>query len=356
MTLVLFWSFPVLSTVRAGIIFEDNFDATPDWNTSGQFNGECPYPCATAPNGWNATRSAPGTLLVQNPMPVGSIRRLPGNLPDHTTGTGKAYIAVNQANDVDNWPGDSSLAKYFGQDYPEWYIRVWIRTQSNWQTIPSGTLKVIRAYHYDGTGNIFNYFNTGYSAPIWLWSWGATYSADPSHNNMALYKNSFRCDPQESNYYCDKSSPAAPWYELNDYMLPWNMIIGESLDESLNNPGAYVPATAAYADTNWHRYDFHIKVNTIGSNNGIFEWWYDGVLKISKNDVHWKDAGSSAGIGWNTIHIGGNSDNAYANPGEQWYAIDDVVVSTTPIPADYVPGRGSTDTTPPAPPANLRTR
>jgi hypothetical protein len=69
--------------------------------------------------------------------------------------------------------------------------------------------------------------------------------------------------------------------------------------------------------------------------------------------VHWKDGGSSAGIGWNTIHIGGNSDNAFANPGEQWYAIDDVVVSTTPIPADYVPGRGSADTTRPSAPTGL---
>jgi len=55
MALVLFLSFSGLRTVQAGIIFEDNFDATPDWNVQHEYDGECSVGmCAanTYPGNW----------------------------------------------------------------------------------------------------------------------------------------------------------------------------------------------------------------------------------------------------------------------------------------------------------------
>jgi len=141
-----------------GVIFEENFDSQSDWNVNHEYDGECSYPCPTAPPGWSATRMVPGN--DQFVHPTGSIQRLPGGLPDHTgTGSGKAYVIWAESNSTINWPGDSLLAKVFPQDYPEIYFRLWIRTQSGWQWdtgagAVSGS-KVARIMYYSRSGNIF---------------------------------------------------------------------------------------------------------------------------------------------------------------------------------------------------------
>ena len=315
-----------------GVIFEDNFDSQADWNTDLAKNGDgCYLPCSDAPANWSYYRETPGSGTWTNP--VGSIRRVPANLPDHTNGTGKAYIVYNQSHPVDNWPGDSILGKILLQDYPELYFRIWIRTQANWQSASSATSKVVRVSHYDGIGNVFENFSTGSQAPILLWFFGADYLGRGAH---AL---GFRCSPQSSYYYC--TAAGVPSYQLTDTLEAWGS----------GGPTGY------FADTQWHRYDFRVKMNDPGSNNGVTEWWYDGVLMDHHTDVQFKaSSGSSAAMGWNNFSIGGNSDNSYATQGDQWYAIDDVVVSTTPIPDNYVIGGGGADTTPPTAPRGIRIR
>jgi hypothetical protein len=126
--------FASLSPINApgAILFEDNFDSQADWNVNHEYDGECSYPCPTAPAGWNAARMVPGN--AQFIHPTGSVQRMPGGLPDHTgTGTGKAYVIWAESNNTINWLGDSLLAKVFPQDHPEIYFRFWIRTQSGWQ-------------------------------------------------------------------------------------------------------------------------------------------------------------------------------------------------------------------------------
>ncbi|BDV43066.1 hypothetical protein GURASL_19890 [Geotalea uraniireducens] len=64
------------------------------------------------------------------------------------------------------------------------------------------------------------------------------------------------------------------------------------------------------------------------------EWWYDGKLVERRTNVQWLSEGSSS-VGWNSFAIGGNSNNTFLPLADQWYAIDDVVISTTPIPQYY---------------------
>jgi len=40
-TLISLLFFSVLNTAQAAVIFEDNFDATPDWNVQHEYDGEC---------------------------------------------------------------------------------------------------------------------------------------------------------------------------------------------------------------------------------------------------------------------------------------------------------------------------
>jgi hypothetical protein len=118
-----------------------------------------------------------------------------------------------------------------------------------------------------------------------------------------------------------------------------------------------------YADTNWHKLDVYIKLNSApGANDGILAWWWDADPNtapptFTRTNIQWMSATSDTQRGWNTFGIGGNNYNSFsgATNGEQWYAIDDVVVSTTPIPNNYVIGGGG-HTSRPAPPTGLKVR
>jgi len=334
---VTFGSFFLLSTslavngASAGVIFEEDFDSQVNWNVDKSTNGDgcTSIPCTGTPAKWSFYRETPGNAQFANPP--GSIQGLPGGLTDHTgSPSGKAYLIYQESNNAINWPGDSMLGKVFSQDYPELYVRYWLRTQSNWQSVTSAEIKVSRVAHFDPGGNPSSFFSAGDYGPIQLFFLGEDYVG------RGAYAFGYRCAPQSTDYYCS----SAPSYEGTDTLLFF---------------GTGGPPSN-YADTNWHRYDFHYKMNTIGSNNGVMEFWLDGNLVYAKTDVLWNESGSSAS-GWNTVVIGGNSDNSFSGSsnGEQWYAIDDLVVSTTPIPANYVVGGGG-DTTPPKAPAGLRVR
>jgi hypothetical protein len=174
-------------------------------------------------------------------------------------------------------------------------------------------------YHSGSSGpNIFQGFSSGYLGPITLFD-----GIDIG------YAMAYRCDPIASDYYCAN----APAYEQNDTQTSW----GQNL-----------------FDASWHRITMRYKMNTIGSRNGIFELYYDGNQILNKTDVVWVENGSTH-TGWNGFMIGGNSDNAF-NGTDQWYVVDDFVVSTTAIPSDYIPGGGQIDTTPPSAPRGLTVR
>ena len=276
-----------VSVCHGEIIFEESFDTQADWNKDNRYTTECAGNCTTAPENWSNYRTVPGTSTL--PHPTGSIQSLPDVSPDGRA-SDKAYIVYNQSVAGVNWPGDSTLVKVLPRDYPELYVRFWIRTQANWKTVPGAQSKIFRAYHWDRTGNIFQFFSTGTVNPAYIWDWST------NRSNNASYMNAFRCDPQETNYYC--TAPGVPSYQLNDYFRPWKS----------------GPATSVYADTRWHRYDFHLKMNEIGKNNGVLEWWWNGKLMVSHTDVQWKAAtGSEASIGWNTVSFGGNSNNTFSD-------------------------------------------
>ena len=324
----------------AAVIFETNFDAHADWNTNGQYDGE---ECSVRgysnsanlcnagdyPADWEAFRSVPF-----NPgSPMVSIRRLPESLADHTgTGTGKAAVFYNHA-DPDfggGWPGDALLVKHFGGNtYPELYVQLWIRTQAGWHWAAVGSTV--------GTPE-FKFWRVGYWRGLSSANQNIFYIAD-SHPGMIMMMNhsgtngdgithAYRCDPND--YYCENISNS---YQKMDY--PY--------------------ATATWSDGNWHRFKYHIKLNTAGSYNGVMEVWQDGNLVYQHTDVMWKESGSTA-PGFTHVMFGGNSDNPWANPGEQWYAVDDIVISTTDIPDNYIPGGGQAETTAPATPRNLTIR
>ena len=338
LSILFFILFGPLEICWAAVLFETNFDAHADWNTNGQNEGkECSVRgysnsanlcnAGDYPADWEAFRSMP----YNSGSPMVSIGRLPGSLTDHTgTGTGKAGVFYNQS-DPDfggGWPGDAILVKHFGDNtYPELYVQFWMRTQPGWHwaahgsTVGNPQIKFWRVGDWRGLSSTNqNIFYIPDSHPQQFMD-----LARPGSDGIA---HAYRCDPND--YYCTNVSNTV---QKMDYQY----------------------ATATWSDGNWHRFKYHIKLNTAGSYNGVMEMWQDGNLVYQHTDVMWKESGSTA-PGFTHVMFGGNSDNPWANPGEQWYAMDDIVISTTDIPDNYIPGGGQAETTAPAAPRNLSIR
>jgi len=343
---------PLIS--HAGVIFEENFDSQPNWNVNREVEGGCDYPCSKAPSHstmgtlqWNAFYIVPFSGSFAHS--IASIQAPPTGT-DHSGG-GKAFIGYHQSSGNyggnGSWGGNSTLQVTLPQDYPELYARFWVKTQSNWQWDTTGTsmAKMFRIEHWDRTpGTTFEYFSTGHTAPAWVWMW--YYS--PTYGVRKM--NAYRCSPQSSDYYCPSNAYSSDGGDGNspDAAI-WP---GTTYSDTPSKPGLW-------SDGNWHRYDVHIKINSApGANDGVIEYRWDDNLIWQRNNLQWMSANTTdpANRNWNIVAIGGNTDYVFGSgDAEQWYAIDDVVVSTTPIPDNYViGGGGGANSTPPAAPIGLR--
>jgi len=330
---------------RAGVVFQTTFDDIANFSTVGD--------CGTWSGGVSQCGSAPAGFSNYYTPSGGSIGPIPGGLADHTGGTAKKAWMAYYPNAV--YSGGSFLSKTLNTDYPELYARFYMRVDPNWYQATTGQgdstagSKVIRIDHFDRTGEAFQYFSGGYGAPIADMNLSANNTYYP---NRALYTPAYRGDPQASFY---QSIPGT--YTDAIFGMP-------ARDRHTDFP-MYMSASGAYnaagnwGDGAWHKYDFHVKMNTHSGNtwnaDGVWQIWYDGVLVFNDTGIQWTAAGSDGYTGWNTIQMGGNANNPGGSFTSQWIAYDDLVVSTTAIPADYVIG-ASSDTTPPAAPTGLIVR
>ncbi len=291
------------------IIFEDNFDGHEDWSpTAGR--SECNYGnCSDeVPIGWSYYRS---TGLWWAPNYEDTIRVTADNTRG---GNGKAYTQFNEANagaSGDGWGADGMLTHYFSKGSDEVSVQFWMKVDPDWQWAgdSSRMIKVFRMGHYDGNGNVYQYFSGGNTAPLYTWFMQHSYNYGWRHNH------GLRCAPQLSYYYCSDGAG-------DNYRYTGSPDFKDHL-----------------GDGEWHRLKFYFKMNDVGVSNGIIRFWFDGVLEEEVLDKMWIVEGEERK--WNIVGIGGNANNPWtdeSNFGEQWYAIDDIVVSDSDIADDYVPG------------------
>ncbi|NTW27476.1 MAG: hypothetical protein HGA36_04075 [Candidatus Moranbacteria bacterium] len=405
-TLAVFLILP--NFAKAEVIFEDNFDAQSDWQPKPAGLIDDCFPGGTAahdftdatdpyntPSNWSFFRS---TGIWYGPTYQETIR-----ITDHAghgvgsaDGNGKSFIVYNEAHigaSGDGWGADGMLSKLFDQDYPELYARIWLRTQADWKWANNNDMliKMFRIKHFDRSGSIFLNFTGGNNSPLFLWQF--------KHSNSwgTRWVNSITCDPQATDYYCTTNVSGDHLFVAGDMNVEPNSpgMVADTAWHQLDfhlKMNTYEPTNQACID------------NGLGGwcSNGIYQFSYDGVMGENHSDVAWKRTGSDESVGWNTVDLGGNAFNNYNNewvtnhayniddivvqnsytfkvvqahlsgelnrPGfttnaywqntglisgqkEQWYAMDDVVVSTTAIPEDYV--IGGIDVIAPAGPTGL---
>lgn len=370
------------SICSSAVIFEDNFDSHSDWSptqpyssssfgsTDGATDGTTP--CTLCPDGpvWSAFflgRAAWADTALNNTMNIASTNA--------RGGTGKALTLWNEPIDTSVegslFISDWQLAKDLGGTYNDLYIRYYIKFQADWaypktvyNSVASGQPagwngKFMRAAHHLHLPGVsyFKAFSDGTQFPVAVTDFNPTQPASGLPQALRLV-NHYR---YQSEYYGG---------DCPDDPTPTYLNYGSADAEYV-----YIDSGTAYngkktfeevlGDGNWHSFQMHLKGNSgMGVADGEYEIYIDDTLVYSQKGVAWaNDCVDPACVncidpaqdfvGWNWISIGGNQQNPVYAAGtkiEQWYAIDDVVVSTTYIGDDYVIG-GS-----PAASANKRTR
>ncbi|GFO66545.1 hypothetical protein GMLC_01240 [Geomonas limicola] len=315
------------SSANAQVLFEDNFDTQADWapkclncnrNGGGYYNGG---DASGTPVGWDWWRNdefwspydftdrgyGAGTASSKPTIQISSF--------NHYGTTGKALTVYNESNNGDGSDGfgaDGILAKSLGKDFQELYVNVKIKYQPgfqlHWTVGGNGvTQKLVRFGHNGDPIRPFGFGTSFQNAPMYFFdNYMDEYGLTQAH--------AFRFAP------------------ANLYYLPGQ----KTSAKYVGSPGF----AQSIGDGNWHQLSFYVKMNSApGVADGVTTFWYDGVLQTSTTNIPFVKAAPM--VGWNTVYLGGNCFNSYApisDKAEQWYAFDDFVISTTPIPFTYKVG------------------
>jgi hypothetical protein len=97
----------------------------------------------------------------------------------------------------------------------------------------------------------------------------------------------------------------------------------------------------------WQCIEAHIKLNTPGQSDGVFELWVDGNLDAQRTGLNWRGSFTAYGLNHVTLE---NWWNGGVAPKTEYRYFDDFMLSTRRIGC----GSGGTDTTPPQNVTQLR--
>lgn len=364
------------SSSKASVVFQDNFDATPDWASQQRtvgglgwgeptFSGTCSTYCP--PLNWTAYRASQSwwTPNLRDTYLINSEGARGGS------GKGMTYN-IESTGVYGDWSG-GGIDKYLGSaGYGELYIRLWIKetpefcwASSNLNLNAMGKLVRITSLRRDPTidPNLFN--PEVYPSP----DTSPTLIVNAYHRFQPNY-----LIPSQFNL----EERYAPNYEMG-IGSTWgpNPNFGGS-DLGVVFPTDISTGGQGYCgDNQWHSYEFYVKMNSaLGAADGVYKVWLDGQLAASKSTIPWIKPGTDTNgtvmnmdTGWNWIMINDNIDAtpyARADKVEMSRYIDDVVMYTPMagnepecggacidgrLPQSYV--QGGSDTTPPQAPIGL---
>lgn len=306
------------TTAFSDILFQENFDGQADWTPADSIS-TCTPVCADGPppTGWSY-------YFVEEQFVGGGFRpALAINNEQPRGGAGKSAIFYEENRLGGQWVSDSDLVKRLDKEYPELYVRFYLKFQPGFQFAPTGsaTFKLFRIYRYMDEGNPFQFFRNEIT-PMFI-----NNISNNAFGNRQVY--SIRCNGNAdgSDYFC----PGTPGVSSN--VIETNHVQVEA--------DTGIPFTNFYAsigDGNWHKFEFVIKLNSApGVTDGIFRRWVDGHLMYEKTNIDFvKLSGAGNNVkGFNMVGIGGNDYNQFdgTNQSEQWYAIDDLLISSQAPPS-----------------------
>lgn len=340
------------NNAKAAIIFEDNFDNRTDWSApytslDQTCNKEVGCQVPDGYYGYYVSKSVI-TPATESALRIDGTNKRGSN--------GKGLTFWDQTNGGKDWTSDVML----GLDFPpqnEIYVQYWIKMQPGYAYYKGAYVSMLRKMnhisHYIYNGKPFVFFSDGGFFPTTINQIRFGNAGNANIQNFFF----IRPDP---NYNGTQPVPVITrgikdatnlgvynYFDLPSDGLPIGNWDGSGTE--YNSPGMF-------ADGQWHLLTYYVKNNSApGVADGTYKFWYDGNIQIDATGFIFREAASTLPDNiWNFLHIGGNAVNPFLGEGisgEQWYAVDDVVVSTTYLGPNYV--IGLVDDVPPAAPTGL---
>lgn len=332
---------------QAEVLFVENFDDQPDWTSAMHSTDRAQYADThTIPEGWYAVRQdptwAPSTGHADRHE---AIEILASNADKARGGSGKAYVSWRDYYDAGwlRWNSDSILAKYFPEGHDQLYVEFYIQFDPEWTQ--TGKSKLFRMTSWSGNPDFFGYGGGRENGPVLFMDYE---EGDSSVRNSLA----FRSGPHGVNYGMDNNLMGDMPRTLvgsGDYSGNWTSnTVGSIYGPDPQIPdkvnGGYIPKDIDYRPQHdqiygpsgtWTKVAYFVKMNSApGVRDGVFKQWLDDQLVLETNKVTWVDSNpDNKMVKWNVVAIGGNDFwRGYTNEErrEEWYAIDDVLIATTP--------------------------
>jgi hypothetical protein len=353
----------VPAMAQAEVLFEENFNDQPDW-TNEMYSLETQQEVPRGdilPVGWYSSYASVG---FGRP----AIEILSSNSDKTRTGTGKSFVSWKEHNKVREAQFSSNSTLTYKIEGPsgigvdQVYAEFWIRFDPLW-TPETNLSKLFRVYSYrpeEQGGNIQSFGGGKHAGPVVFFDY------EHSSNYGAFNRLAFRGGPWGDANYKTAWAPSVP--DKNQNFLGYELLqqVPDKLNGGLiplDNGGNIVSHEQVWgplAAGLWTKLGFFVKMNSANDvADGVFMQWRDDKLILKSTEVQWMQPNASgltpAEIKWNAIAIGGNDyiggdPPTYPNSAEheEWYAIDDFIMSTE-IPATLMDGGVS----PPRPPTSI---
>lgn len=306
-----------------GALFSSNFDSAADY-TVAQSNSESSscYTGCSLPDSWTAYNEAftqcgagitgrPGN----NSFYVDGSADYPGASETCRGGSGKCWTKWQEACLAPATNFDDSDANFgydLGQEYENVYLRFYIRFPTDFSIINGQAFKLFHTQHYaGGAANPWNYF-------------------ERDTNNQPVASGGIRMyDTNYIDFYAE--GRGYPTYYTHGFMF-WRI-----------STYTVAKAEGGLLDGDWHSIEIRVKRNSaINVADGAIEVWVDGDKQTSfegydADDINFTNGGEDL-RGFRFVSIGGNNmswttacsdGSGDMSECEQWYAIDDVVISDT---------------------------
>jgi hypothetical protein len=309
------------SNLWCEIIFYDNFDSHVDWSPDQTVASSCYDGCSGIPEGYFAYY-VDGTVFSSDP----GHNTLNITAENYRGSGGKALTFWSESNGGGSlWGSDGLLSvKLPDTGYDEIYIRFYIKFQKSWKWAigMNSQQKLVRASHYIGS-NPTAFFETGNHKGLWIGDLAKWNNGTSNVSYVPAYR-------YENIYFPNNAIPSRNRSDVK-YFPP---------DGSYGGGGIDFGDPEMMGDGNWHCWEFYLKRNSaVGIADGVHRFWQDEKLVYEANNIAFADQGSVSDPRkkWNYVTLGGNNHNLYADVStrsEQWYAIDDFVISTEYIGPD----------------------
>ncbi|MDO6442520.1 hypothetical protein [Marinobacter sp. 2_MG-2023] len=379
-------SFLLLTTfltapLGAEVIFAESFDGQPDWTSGLRENdkGELSMGGSASggwevdivqkagvhniPNGWSYVRQTPswapslGDLDKHENIEISSLSTLEN--PNRARGgTGKSFVTWRDSDiskGENSFGSDGILMKYFSQGFDQLYVEFWINFSNtmidtyynpDYKLDTIGLSKVFRIYHWTGDGNVFDYYSDKNPNFIWGFEGRPTSQSGYGFRNtlsaLTRRDDKYGNDPKQSRFidYNGEPSNKLPSSYHPKALASYGdaQLVDRSASGFITAENGAVDIDQVFGDeTHWTKMAFFVRMNSSpGAYDGQLVQWVDDKKIVEINTVQWVAATRNM-VQWNSFAIGGNDNfNKYPDElkHEEWYAIDDILVSTE-IP-DYL--------------------